>query len=84
MMSPSTLTAVRTVSSRRSIGSRIATASAGRPTACNTITMVTMPALGIPGAPVEAIIAVKNTTACCAKLSSIPIRLATNSAAAAS
>jgi hypothetical protein len=82
--SPSTLTAVRMVSSTLSIGSRMAIASAGRPTACSTMTMVTIPELGMPGAPVEAIMAVKNTTICCPKLSSIPTRLATKSAAAAS
>ena len=59
-------------------------ASAGSPTLCKTITIVTMPALGIPGAPMAAIIAVKNTMTCCAKLSSIPAKLAMNSAAAAS
>ena len=84
MMSPSTLTAVRTVSSRRSMGSRIAIASAGSPTACNTMTMVTIPALGMPGAPDEAIIAVRKTTSCWASDNSTPIRLATNNAAAAS
>ncbi len=31
----------------------------GKPTDCNTITMVTRPALGIEAAPIEAIVAVK-------------------------
>ena len=81
-ISPSTFTEVRMVSNSLSIGNKIAIASAGKPTDCNTITMVTIPALGIPGAPIEAIIAIKNTTSCCAKLSSIPTKLATNNAAA--
>ena len=48
MMSPSTLTIVLTVSKIRSIGNKMAIASAGKPTDCNTITIVTIPALGIP------------------------------------
>ncbi len=38
-MSPSTLTVVRKVSSRRSIGNKMAMASAGKPTDCKTMTM---------------------------------------------
>jgi len=59
-------------------------ASAGKPTDCKTMTMVTMPALGMPGAPMAAIMAVKNTISCWAKLNSMPTKLAMNNAAAAS
>ena len=46
--------------------------------------MVTMPALGIPGAPNEAIIAVRQTITCWVMDNSKPIKLAIKSAAAAS
>ena len=49
-MSPSTLTAVRTVSRIRSIGSRIAMAAVGRPTDSSTSTMLSMPTDGCRGA----------------------------------
>ncbi|EKE24509.1 MAG: hypothetical protein ACD_6C00102G0004 [uncultured bacterium] len=62
----------------------MAIASAGKPTDCKTIIMVTIPALGIPGAPKDAIIAVAQTTSCCPRLRSSPIKLAINRAAAAS
>ena len=43
---------------------KIAMASAGSPTDCKTSTIVTIPALGIPGAPIEAIIAIIKTIHC--------------------
>ena len=43
---------------------RMATAWAGKPTDCKTMIMVTMPALGIPGAPMDAIMAVRTTIIC--------------------
>ena len=43
---------------------RMATALAGSPTDCKTMIMVTMPALGMPGAPIDAIMAVSATTIC--------------------
>ena len=39
------------VSKGRSIAMRIAAAGDGNPTDCKTMIMVTIPALGIPGAP---------------------------------
>jgi hypothetical protein len=52
--SPWTFTAVLTVSIRRSMGSRMAIAPTGKPTDCKTMIIVTIPALGRPGAPMEA------------------------------
>ena len=66
------------------MGRRIAIASTGRPTDCKTKSIVTIPALGIPGAPIAASMAVKNTIICCMRLRSTPTKFAMNNAAAAS
>jgi len=62
----------------------MAIASAGSPTACKTTTMVTMPVLGMPGAPIAANMAVMKTINCCIKLGSTPTRFAIKSAVVAS
>ena len=51
---------------------RIATASTGRPTAWRTATIVTIPAEGIPGAPIAVAIATNTITSCVPNESSIP------------
>ena len=82
--SPSTFTVVRNVSMRRSIGIKMATYSTGRFRALSTMAKVTIPALGIAGAPIEAAMAKKTKKIWSYKPRFTPTILATNNATAAS
>ena len=70
--SDQTLTVVRSMSRMRSTARIRATALVGSPTAFRTTTIMTIPACGIPAAPILASKAVNATRPCCAIVRSIP------------
>ena len=72
--SPSTLIAVLKVSNGRSITSKIAIASSGMPTDSKTICIPDMEAVGMPGAPIDEIMAIRNTVMTITVESSMPYR----------